>query len=406
MVKLKPLSMISHLFTLVALFTIMVTGCNSDSEVNEMPWSVRMSRSMIKYYPEGWMVDGKNNPLWGYQQGLVLKALLETSRTYGENDIKEYCDIYYDRFVRDDGSIETYELEEFNIDKINSGKLLFDYYKETGNEKYKKAMLLLREQMRQHPRTKVGGFWHKQIYPYQMWLDGIYMASPYLAQFASEFDEPDLFGDVAQQYILMEKFARDDNTGLLYHGWDESRQQRWADPETGLSQNFWGRGMGWYSMALVDVLDFLPENHKNYNDIITILQRLCAAVANVQHSRTGLWYQVLDQGSREGNYLEASASSMFTYTFLKGVRKGYIDPNYRELAKKAYQGILDVLIEVKENGDVHLHKGCAGAGLGGNPYRDGTYEYYINERIRSNDSKSVGPFILASLEMEAMNKIK
>jgi unsaturated rhamnogalacturonyl hydrolase len=363
-----------------------------------------MAKSVLKHHPEAWMVDFKNKPRWGYMQGLILKAILQVWQTHGNKALKEYAYKYYDRFVREDGTIETYDLEEYNIDRINAGKPLFHLYKETGNDKYKKAIFLLRKQMKTHPRTKVGGFWHKKIYPYQMWLDGLYMASPFLAQFAGTFNELEMFDDIAQQYILMEKYARDEKTGLLYHGWDESRLQRWADPKTGLSPHFWGRGMGWYAMALVDVLDFLPKEHPEYNDIIAILKRLCTAVTKFQDDKTGLWYQVVDQDTREGNYLEASASCMFVYSLLKGVRKGYIDSSYIAAARKGYNGILTQLIEVDDDGLVNIHQGCASAGLGGNPYRDGSYAYYINEKIRSNDPKSVGPFILASLEFESMNE--
>jgi len=263
---------------------------------------------------------------------------------------------------------------------------------------------LLRKQMQTHPRTSESGFWHKKIYSHQMWLDGIYMASPFLAEYAETFNEPALFDDVANQIILMEKHARDEKTGLLYHGWDESRQQRWANPETGQSPNFWGRAMGWYAMALVDVLDFLPSDHPNRPKVIAILQRLATAISNYQDVDTGLWYQVVDKGGKEGNYLESSASCMFVYSFAKAVKHNYIDENFMTVARKGYDGILKHFIEVDDTGEVHIHKGCSVAGLGGNPYRDGSYEYYISEKIRSNDPKAVGPFILASLEFESIEK--
>jgi unsaturated rhamnogalacturonyl hydrolase len=237
-----------------------------------------------------------------------------------------------------------------------------------------------------------------------MWLDGLYMASPFLAEFAKTFNEPALFDDVANQIILMEKHARDEKTGLLYHGWDESRQQRWANPETGQSPNFWGRAMGWYAMALVDVLDFLPADHPKRPEVIAILQRLAMAITNFQDAKTGLWYQVLDKGGKEENYLESSASCMFVYALAKAVKKGYIDSNFLNVAKKGYEGILKNFIEVDKDGLVQIHQACSVAGLGGDPYRDGSYEYYIGEKIRINDPKAVGPFILASLELESIEK--
>ncbi|UCE08894.1 MAG: glycoside hydrolase family 88 protein [bacterium] len=363
-----------------------------------------MTESVMKRNPEPWMIDFRKTPKWEYTQGLVLKAAMHLWMTTGVEKYFQYVKAYYDQFVQEEGTIMLYKLEEYNIDRINPGKPLFRLYQETGDEKFKQAIFLLRRQMKTHPRTSEGGFWHKKIYPHQMWLDGLYMGSPFLVEFAKTFNEPSLFDDVAMQIILMEKHARDETTGLLYHGWDESRQQRWANPETGLSQHFWGRGMGWYAMALVDVLDFLPTNHPKRQDIIAILQRLSTAIAKFQDAETGLWYQVLDQGGREGNYLESSASSMFVYTLVKAVKKGYIDSKFLSVAQKGYDGILKHFIEVDEEGLVNINWACAGAGLGGNPYRDGSYEYYINEKIRSNDPKAVGPFILASLEFESLEK--
>ena len=394
-------------FCLILALALLLTmsSCKSSKPIkNSQPWSVRMVESVMRRCPEPWMLDFRKQPTWEYTEGLALKAILQVWEATGDNRYFKYVNTYYDQFIDDDGNIKTYNLEEYNIDRINPGKPLFRLYQETGNEKYKKAILLLRKQMATHPRGSEGGFWHKKIYPYQMWLDGIYMASPFLAEFARTFDEPALFDDVANQIILMEKHARDEKTGLLYHGWDESRQQRWANPETGLSQNFWGRAMGWYSMALVDVLDFFPDDHPKRPDVIVILHRLAAAISKFQDAETGLWYQVVDKGGKEGNYLESSASGMFVYALAKAVKKGYIEAKFMAVAKKGYEGILKHFIEVDDDGLVHIHKACAVAGLGGNPYRDGSYEYYINETIRSNDPKAVGPFILASLEFESLGK--
>jgi unsaturated rhamnogalacturonyl hydrolase len=233
-----------------------------------------------------------------------------------------------------------------------------------------------------------------------MWLDGIYMASPFYAAFGQTFAEPAAFDDVARQIILIEKHTRDPQTGLLYHAWDESKQQRWADPQTGCSPHFWGRAMGWYAMAIVDVLDYLPSEHPQREDILAILERLIGALVDVQDESTGLWYQVLDQGQRAGNYLEASASCMFVYALAKAVRQGYLGQTYLDVARHGYQGILDNLLRLDDQGLVNLEKTCGVGGLGGTPYRDGSYEYYISERIVTNDYKGVGPFILASIEME------
>lgn len=363
-----------------------------------------MSDSEMKRNPEPWMIDFRETPKWEYTQGLVLKAILQVWQKTGDEKYFQYVRTYYDQFIDSTGSILTYRLDEYNIDRINPGKPLFLLYQKTGDEKFKKAIFLLRKQMQSHPRTSEGGFWHKNIYPHQMWLDGIYMACPFLAEFAEKFHEPGLFDDVANQIVLMEKQARDEKTGLLYHGWDESRQQRWADPKTGRSPNFWGRAMGWYAMALVDVLDYFPTEHPRRADIIAILNRLATAVANYQDKQTGLWYQVVDQGGRPGNYLESSASCMFVYALIKGVKKGYLESRFQAVAQKGYQAILKHFIEVDKNGLVNIHAACSVAGLGGNPYRDGSYEYYISEPVRSNDPKAVGPFILASLEFETVGR--
>jgi unsaturated rhamnogalacturonyl hydrolase len=233
-----------------------------------------------------------------------------------------------------------------------------------------------------------------------MWLDGLYMGAAFLAQYAVAFDEPSLFDDVALQFTLMEKHARDEKTGLLYHGWDESRMQKWADPVTGLSPHFWGRALGWFAMALADTLDYFPPDHPQRDHLIGILNRLMEAVVRYQDPAGGVWYQVVDKPEAEGNYTESSCSAMFVYTLLKSIRKGYISQSYADAAEKGYQGILKNFIEVSPDGQVHLNKGCTVAGLGGNPYRDGSYEYYISERVRTDDAKAVGPFILASLEYE------
>ena len=302
--------------------------------------------------------------------------------------------------VDSEGNIDTYRPHEYNLDQINPGKILFPLYARTGDDRYRKAAHRLMEQLKDQPRTTEGGFWHKKIYPHQMWLDGIYMASPFYAQFARTFRKPEGFDDVAHQITLIEKHTRDSRTGLLYHGWDESRTQKWANPETGCSPNIWGRAMGWYAMGIVDVLDHLPISHPQRGEIVEILRRMAAALVAVQHASTGLWYQVLDQGSREGNYLEASASCMFVYALAKGVRKRYLDETCLDAAKRGYGGILEHFVEVDDQGLANLNQICSVAGLGGSPYRDGSFEYYVSEKIVTNDYKGVGPFIMASVEMD------
>lgn len=366
----------------------------------ELPWSERMALSTMKRAPEAWMNDFSKEPQWSYTHGLVMLSLLKTWEAADKDIYFKYARSYADTMILEDGKIRDYEIDEFNIDHINPGKILFTLYEKTGQENYNTAINTLKRQLDWQPRNKEGGFWHKLRYPWQMWLDGLYMGAPFYAEYAMRNNETESFDDIAHQFILMEKNARDPKTGLLYHGWDQSRVQRWSDPETGLSPHFWGRALGWYVMALVDVLDFFPEDHPKRAELTAILERTLDAVIKVRDKETGLWYQVLDQGGREGNYLESTASCMFTYAMIKGVNNGYLNERFRKTAEESYAGILEHFIRVDDNGEVHLEKCCAVAGLGGKPYRDGSYEYYISEPVRDNDPKGLGPFILASLEFE------
>ncbi len=371
---------------------------------DSLPWSVRMAESelyrqgdSLQYTPD----YPKGN--WNYQTGLFLKALLDLWQAYGGGGTTRYYDYVkrvVDSYVQEDGNIKTYQLEDYNIDNINSGKVLLALYKTTPEEKYRKAVFLIRKQLSEQPRTKSGGFWHKKIYPWQIWLDGIYMSAPFYLEFSKMFDQPAGYEDVINQILLIDVHTRDPRTGLRYHGWDESNGQKWANPETGCSPNFWGRAMGWYAMALVDILDFLPVNYPRREQLVFILNDLNKAIVKYQDKKTGLWYQVLDQGGRAGNYLEASASAMFVYTLARSVHMNYSDSICWQAAANGYSGIIDNLITVAPNGLVNLNQICSVAGLGGNPYRDGTYEYYISEPVVSNDLKGVGPFIMAVLQME------
>jgi unsaturated rhamnogalacturonyl hydrolase len=324
------------------------------------------------------------------------------------------CDLQYSRFVRDwvdhfltaSGRIRTYRTSEFNLDQINPGKLLFPLYRQTGDPRYAQAIQLLQNQLRRQPRNKSGGFWHKGIYPDQMWLDGLYMAQPFQAEFALTFDEPAIFDDVVHQFILMDEHVRDPQTGLFYHAWDESCHQKWAHPQTGCSPNFWGRGMGWFAMALVDVLDFFPETQPSRLNLVDLLRRVSSAMLPFQDPATGLWYQVIDQMDRQGNYRESSVSAMLVYVFAKAVRKGFLDPDFLSVAERAYRGLLENMIKVDSSGILTFEGTCSVAGLGNTPYRDGSYQYYISEKTAANDCKGVGPFILATLEMEARGREK
>lgn len=307
-----------------------------------------------------------------------------------------------DRYVTPDGNIRTYRQADYNIDNVLCGSNLLTLYKVLGAKKYYKAATLLREQLRKQPRVPEGGFWHKNRYPNQMWLDGLYMGEPFYAEYAAAFHEDTAFNDIARQFILMEEKARDTKTGLLYHGWDQSKKERWANPKTGQSPNFWGRAMGWYGMALVDVLDYFPAQHPKRVELLAILNRFAEAIVKYQDENSGLWYQVIDKSDAKGNYPEASASCMFVYTMAKAVRQGYLQPTYLHAIQKGYNGIIKKFIETDANGQLNLNGTVSVSGLGGKPYRDGSYEYYLSEKVITNDAKGVGAFILASVEVERL----
>ncbi|MET3127948.1 unsaturated rhamnogalacturonyl hydrolase [Arcicella rosea] len=373
----------------------------SNTSLAQMKWSERMADIMLDVHKDSitYKEEGKR-ARWDYEQAILLKAIERV--WYRTGDAKYYRFILnnMDSYVNDKGEIKTYKYDNFNSDNITGGRSLVMLYRESGKEKFKLAADLLRKQLSEHPRTKEGGFWHKQIYPNQMWLDGLYMVEPFYAEYSKAFNQPQNFDDIANQFIWMEKNARDTKTGLLYHGYDESREQKWADKTTGRSPNFWGRSIGWYIMALADVLDTFPKEHPKRNELIAIYQRLAAAIVKYQDPKEGCWYQVVDKLNGKGNYLEASGSSMMVYGLAKGVRMGYLDKSYSLNAKKGYDGILRNFISTESNGINHLEKVVLVSGLGGNPYRDGSYEYYLKEPIRRDDLKGMAPFIMASVEME------
>lgn len=368
----------------------------------QSPISVQMADSFMKWNPDSIKVAPNKPARWDYEQGLILKALEKVWFRTGDPKYFDYIKKDMDLYVKEDGSIATYKYNDFNIDNIPSGRPLLMLYQQhlKGKEKYKKAADLLWKQLENQPKTKEGGYWHKKRYPYQMWLDGLFMGEPFAAEYSVLFNHPEHFDDIFKQFELIEKYAIDKKTGLIYHAYDESREQQWADKKTGLSPHIWGRAVGWYAMALVDVLDYFPENHHGRQKLIGYLARLTPAIANSQDAKSGVWYQILDLPNREGNYLEASVSSMFVYTLAKASRLGYISDKYASVAKRGYDGILKEFVEKEADGTISLSKTVSVGGLGGTPYRDGSFEYYMSEPLRKNDLKGVGPFIFASIEME------
>lgn len=361
--------------------------------------SVEFADSEMKRFPEAWQLDHGKRLFFGYAQGVGCCAMLDMWHYTGDRKYYDYVAAWADTIVDKDGGIYLYDMSEYNLDFINSGKVLFDIYAETGDARYKKAMDLLARQLARHPRTHEGAFWHKLIYPFQIWLDGLYMASPFLARYGATFDRPDLVDDAVNQFMICARRTYDNRTGLYYHAYDESRNQRWADPVTGHSPNFWGRSMGWWFMALVDVLDYVPENHPHRADLITFIKGLAVSLPEYQ-DKDGLWYQVLDCPEREGNFPEASVTSMVMYAYAKAVNKGYIDEEYIRVAEKAYDGLRKVLLRREPDKTWTLTRCCAVGGLGGTKYRDGSFNYYIHERMRDNDAKATGPFIMGCIQLE------
>ncbi len=384
-----------------ALF-ITITSCaqlKQAKEVSSKDLSLEMAKTVMTIWPDS-MSSGNGKPVkWSYDQGVMLEGFANIWKRTGEGKYFDYIQKSMDLFVKNDGSIDRYKITDYNIDNVKNGRALLLLYEVTGKEKYYKAVSLLRKQLEGQPRTNEGGFWHKKVYPYQMWLDGLYMGEPFYAQYAKDFHQDNAFDDIANQFIYMENHARDAKTGLLYHGWDESKEQAWANKSTGTSPHFWGRAMGWYGMALVDVLDNFPADHPKRKDLLAILNRFSIAVEKYQDPKTGLWYQIVDKPNGKGNYLEASASNMFVYAIAKGVRLGYLPSKFEAVATKGYEGIKKVFLVTDDKGLLHLNGTVSVAGLGGKPYRDGSYEYYLSEKVIQDDAKGVGAFLLASNEM-------
>ncbi|MDL2304392.1 glycoside hydrolase family 88 protein [Bacteroides sp. OttesenSCG-928-D19] len=388
------------LFAFISCFLITACGIDKPEYTENISYAVRIADAEMARCPESWQLDFQKSLKWDYCHGVELQAFLNLYEVTGDEKYKNYAIAYADTMVNTDGTIQTYKLEEYNIDRLNTGKMLFRIYEYTKDEKYKKAIDLLRSQMDTHPRNEDGGFWHKKIYPHQMWLDGLYMSAPFMAEYAVRNNRPEDFEDIVHQFLIVARHTYDPSNGLYRHACDVSRQMFWADSLTGQSDHAWGRAMGWYAMAIVDALDFIPENQPGRDSVLFILNHIATQLKRIQDPATGLWYQVLDRSGEEGNYVESSCSAMFMYTLFKAVRKGYLDIAYKDVADRAYSGYINEFVETDENGLMNITRACAVAGLGGKDNRSGDYNYYINELIRSNDPKAIGPFINAMIEIE------
>ena len=385
-------------------------------------YSQWLTYSEMKRVPQSFLLDFAKKPRWSYVMGIELEAMLDTYLKYGGEDIRKYCQLYTDTMINSKGEIRTYKLEDYNLDQIRTGHFVARMYQLYPEAKNLAAMKTLMKQLDKQPRTKEGVYWHKAIYAFQVWLDGIFMGLPYRALTANMLLKPKkaekIYDDAVNQITKTYERTLDPKTGLNRHAWDETREMFWADKETGLSQHCWGRAQGWYTMALIELLDAMPEDYSRRGEVIELLRKDLDAVIKWQDKKTGVWYQVMDSPKREGNYLESTCSSMFAYALLKAYNKGYLGEKYLKAGKKAYEGILKNFIRVNADETISLTQCCAVAGLGPgmseavkkaapnvkeNTRRDGSYSYYLSEPVRDNDAKGVGPFIWASLEYETLS---
>ncbi len=362
-------------------------------------WGLKMLENEMRRCPQLYQFDYGSRLFFGYTQGLGAKAVWAAWCATGFQRYYDYVYQWMDTIVGPQGQIHLYDPASYNLDFINSGKMLFDLYAATAEPRFKQAVdTLMDKQMRSQPRTPEGAYWHKKIYVQQQWLDGLYMAGPFLAQYGAFSGDRAWIDEAVRQLLLADAHTYDAGKGLFYHAWDSSHEQAWSD-ENGHSPNFWGRAIGWYAMALVDILDFVPENHPQRSQVLDVVGRLAEGMARWQDPHSHLWYQVVDAGDREGNYLEASVSAMMMYFYAKAANKGYLPMTYKRMAGRILDGFRAHLIVENEDGTISLKQCCAVGGLGGHPYRDGSFEYYIHERVRDNDGKATGAFILGCLEL-------
>lgn len=371
--------------TLDAYVDYLIQGSTAEAPL----WNIEKVRS------------GKPNK-WNYIDGCMITACLSLYETTKDEKFLNFSKDFLDYFVKPGGVVETFDPKEYNLDNINQGKNLFILYRLTGDEKYREAIETVRSQLLTHPRTKEGNFWHKDIYPWQVWLDGTYMAQPFYMEYETKYNKMNGCIDSYQQFMNVKKYMKDPKTGLYYHGYDESRQMYWADPETGCSANFWLRAMGWFLVAMVDVLERMDQClYAEYRDIMAMLKEAVEAMLPWQDEESGMFWQVIDKPGIEGNYLETSGSALFAYAVLKGVRLGFLPKRFAAYGEKAFYGTCDRHLGVGEDGSLQLSGICLVAGLGGKDHRDGSLAYYFSEPIVENDAKGVGPLLLAYTEILA-----
>ncbi len=344
-------------------------------------------------------------PAWNYIDGCMMTSLYSIYKLTGNKKYLSFIDKFVDYYVAEDGSVRGYELETYNLDNLNEGRILFDLYRETGREKYKMAADLLYKQIEGQPRTGTGNFWHKLIYPNQVWLDGLYMAQVFYTRYETEFNCCKNYPDIVGQFKSVYDNMYDKSKKLYYHGWDWSKKAFWADKVTGLSKSFWLRSVGWYVVGLADVIDYFIGHEELRNSLIEIFRQTLDGLEQYIDKEKHMFWQVVDQGGREGNYLETSGSAMIAYAMMKGARLGIVDKRFAAVGEEVFNGICREYL-TETDGKLNLGGICLMAGLGpeNNRRRDGSFEYYISEPVVENDAKGTGPFVMAYTELLRLKK--
>lgn len=364
-----------------------------------------MARTIEQDWPAGVITTQARPGAWAYEVGTLLDGMTAQSKAANDPAAFAYVKATVDRWVDADGTVsmqpgKPFDKDAHTLDNLEPGRAVLAVYEQTKDPRYAKAAKLIFDQFQTMPRIPEGGFWHKQIYPNQMWLDGAYMGEPFRAGYARVFHVNGDFDDIAKQLLLMDEHMRDAKTGLLHHGWDASKEQPWADKTTGLSPEVWARAYGWYAMALVDTIPSFPANHPQRAKLIATLQHVAEGAAKYQDADTGTWWDVMDKGGQPLNFREASATAMFTYALAKGVRLGYLPKKYQANAVKGWLGLEKEFVTTDSNGKVTLHGTVKVSGLGGKPYRAGDYNYYVHEPVGDNDAKGIGAYLLATSEIQ------
>jgi unsaturated rhamnogalacturonyl hydrolase len=390
-----------NLIVLLLIFSTKTIGQAIENNVlpDNLKWSQRTALTILDKYPKAWQIDGTEKPKWDYKMGLVLSAFEKLYQKTNDRKYFNYIKGYADELIDTDGNIIKYERNEYNIDCANPGKLLFNLYDETKDKRYLKVIQELRNQLENQPRTASGGFWHKQIYPNQMWIDGLYMAEPFYTQYTVRFENGKALNDIAKQFELVHTHLVDKKTGLVYQAWDESKEIAWANPQTGTSPTLWGRATGWYMMALVETLEYYPKAHPKYKVLIEYLNQIAKSAVQYK-SASGLWYQIADRPEMDGNFLESSSSAMIIYALAKGADKGYLKSEYKKTAEKSFEAYLKEFVTKDNQGHIIISNVSSNVGLGGKPFRDGTNDYYSKSKTKDNSSPALAAFLLSALELE------